>query len=112
MNFRHLLGCDTIVYSNFSLLLAMVKIAKRLLWGLATTAIFKKVATFNIDFALRDGNGTHQNAFMSCNVDVATFTKTAVPFDNLTNTLITRFISSGLGKVCKTRTEIKWRPHG
>ena len=30
------------------------------------TAVFKKVATFNIDFASRDGNRTHQNAFRSC----------------------------------------------
>ena len=30
------------------------------------TAVFKKVATFNIDFASRDGNRTHQNAFGSC----------------------------------------------
>ena len=29
-------------------------------------AVFKKVATFNIDFASRDSNRTHQNAFMSC----------------------------------------------
>ena len=27
---------------------------------------FKKVATFHIDFASRDGNRTHQNAFWSC----------------------------------------------
>ena len=30
------------------------------------TAVFKKVATFNIDFASRDGNRTQQNAFRSC----------------------------------------------
>ena len=30
------------------------------------TAVFKKVATFNIDFASRDGNRTHQNAFRPC----------------------------------------------
>ena len=30
------------------------------------TAVFKKVATFNIDFASCDGNRTHQNAFRSC----------------------------------------------
>ena len=30
------------------------------------TAVFKKVATFNIDFASLDGNRTHQNAFRSC----------------------------------------------
>ena len=30
------------------------------------TAVFKKVATFNIYFASRDGNRTHQNAFRSC----------------------------------------------
>ena len=30
------------------------------------TAVFKKVATFNIDFASHDGNRTHQNAFRSC----------------------------------------------
>ena len=29
------------------------------------TAVFKKVATFNIDFASSDGNRTHQNAFRS-----------------------------------------------
>ena len=29
------------------------------------TAVFKKVA-FNIDFASRDGNRTHQNAFRLC----------------------------------------------
>ena len=27
---------------------------------------FKKVARFNIDFASREGNRTHQNAFRSC----------------------------------------------
>ena len=30
------------------------------------TAVLKKVATFNIDFASRDGNRTHQNALKSC----------------------------------------------
>ena len=30
------------------------------------TAIFRKVATFSIDFASRDSNRTHQNAFRSC----------------------------------------------
>ena len=30
------------------------------------TAVFKKAATFNIDFPSRDGNRTHQNAFRSC----------------------------------------------
>ena len=30
------------------------------------TAVFKTVATFNIDFASRDGNRTHQNAFRLC----------------------------------------------
>ena len=30
------------------------------------TAVFKKVATFNIDFASRDGNRAHQNAYRSC----------------------------------------------
>ena len=30
------------------------------------TAVFKTVATFNIDFASRDGSRTHQNAFRSC----------------------------------------------
>ena len=30
------------------------------------TAAFKKVATFNIDFASHDGNRTHQNSFWSC----------------------------------------------
>ena len=30
------------------------------------TAVFKKVATFNIDFASRDADRTHQNAFKSC----------------------------------------------
>ena len=30
------------------------------------TAVFKKVATFNIDFASSDGNRTHHNAFGSC----------------------------------------------
>ena len=29
------------------------------------TAVFKKVATFNIDFASRDGNRAHQNTFRS-----------------------------------------------
>ena len=33
------------------------------------TAAFKKVATFNTDFALRDGNRTHQNAFRSCDTN-------------------------------------------
>ena len=31
-----------------------------------STAVFKKVATSNIDFASRDGNRTHQNVFRSC----------------------------------------------
>ena len=31
-----------------------------------STAVFKKVATFNIDFASRDGNRTHQNAIRTC----------------------------------------------
>ena len=30
------------------------------------TVVFKKVATFNIDFASRDGNRTHQNVSKSC----------------------------------------------
>ena len=30
------------------------------------TAVFKEVATFNIEFESRDGNRTHQNAFRSC----------------------------------------------
>ena len=30
----------------------------------------------------------------------------SLPLDNLTNTLITRFVSSALGKICKTQTEI------
>ena len=30
------------------------------------TAVFKNVATFNNDFALRDGNRAHQNTFRSC----------------------------------------------
>ena len=33
---------------------------------LKVTAVFKKVATFNIDSASRDSNRTHQNAFRSC----------------------------------------------
>ena len=33
---------------------------------LSVTAVFKKVATFNIDFASRDGNRTHQIAFRPC----------------------------------------------
>ena len=31
-----------------------------------STAVFKKVATFNIDFVSHDGNRTHQIAFRSC----------------------------------------------
>ena len=30
------------------------------------TAVFKEVATFNIDVASRDGNRIHQNAFGPC----------------------------------------------
>ena len=30
----------------------------------------------------------------------------SLPFDSLTNTLITGFVSSSLGKICKTPTEI------
>ena len=34
--------------------------------GNSITAVLIKVVTFNIDFASRDGNRTHQNAFRSC----------------------------------------------
>ena len=32
----------------------------------ALTAVLKKLAIFNTDFASRDGNRTHQNVFRSC----------------------------------------------
>ena len=46
------------------------------------TAVFKKVATFNIDSASRDGNRTHQNAFRSCDSD---FVHQTIEFERIKN---------------------------
>ena len=46
------------------------------------TAVFKKVATFDIDFASRDGNRTHQNAFRSCD---SNFVRQSIEIERIEN---------------------------
>ena len=46
------------------------------------TAVFKKVATFNIDFASRDGNRTHQKAFRSCD---SNFVRKTIEIERIKN---------------------------
>ena len=51
-------------------------------WKSMNTAVFKKVATFNIDFASRDGNRTHQIAFRSCD---SNFVRKAIEIERTKN---------------------------
>ena len=55
------------------------------------TAVFKKVATFNIDFVSRDGNRTHQNAFNLGHVIVISYAIERTIEKNLTAKSNVRF---------------------
>ena len=58
------------------------------------TAVFKKVATFNIDFASLDGNRTHQNAFSSCDSNFIRKTIETEPTKNFDSQIERRLFRS------------------